>query len=123
MTIEMTQPGSALTIVDTIGATYQRAELPARIQAAYTTRFVDAALAADRSAFHLASGPTVTPQPGDVVVARVSEILNHKRVETSESRKAILFPGAIIMLAYLTNSLLISAVMNTVNERVKLVER
>ena len=30
---------------------------------------------------------------------------------------------AIIMLAYLTNSLLISAVMNTVNERVKLVER
>ena len=30
---------------------------------------------------------------------------------------------AIIMLAYLTNSLLISAVMNTINERVKLVER
>ncbi|GAA1667201.1 DUF1611 domain-containing protein [Citricoccus zhacaiensis] len=100
MTIEMTQPGSALTIVDTIGATYQRAELPARIQAAYTTRFVDAALAADRSAFHLASGPTVTPQPGDVVVARVSEILNHKRVETPESRKAILFPGHVVMLAY-----------------------
>ncbi|XNS28072.1 DUF1611 domain-containing protein [Citricoccus nitrophenolicus] len=89
-----------MTIIDTADATYQRAELPTRIQAAYTTRFVDAALAADRSAFHLATGPTVTPKAGDVVVARVSEILNHKRVETPESRKAILFPGHIIMLAY-----------------------
>ncbi len=100
MTIEMTNPTSTLTIVDTADTTYQRVELPTRIQASYTTRFVDRALQADRSAFHLAAGPTVTPKAGDVVVARVTEIQNHKRVETAESRKAILFPGHIIMLAY-----------------------
>ena len=100
MTIEITNRTSAMTIIDTADATYQRAELPIRIQAAYTTRFVGAALEADRSAFHLATGPTVTPRAGDVVVARVTEILNHKRVETPESRKAILFPGHLVMLAY-----------------------
>ncbi|MEO9247462.1 DUF1611 domain-containing protein [Citricoccus nitrophenolicus] len=100
MTIEITNRTSAMTIIDTADATYQRAELPTRIQAAYTTRFVGAALDADRSAFHLATGPTVTPRAGDVVVARVTEILNHKRVETPESRKAILFPGHVVMLAY-----------------------
>lgn len=100
MTIEITNPTSTLTIIDTAGTTYQRAELPARIQAAYTTRFVGAALEADRSGFHLATGPTVVPKAGDVVVARVSEILNHKRIETSESRKAILFPDHVVMLAY-----------------------
>lgn len=100
MTLEITNRTSAMTIIDTADATYQRAELPSRIQAAYTTRFVGAALDADRSAFHLATGPTVTPKAGDVVVARVTEILNHKRVETPESRKAILFPGHIVMLAY-----------------------
>ncbi|MCY1157055.1 MAG: hypothetical protein MOP51_74 [Citricoccus sp.] len=100
MTIETTTTASALPLVETAGATYQRLELPARIQASYTTRFVACAVEADRAGFHLAAGPTVTPKAGDVVVARVTEILNHKRVETPESRKAILFPGALIMLAY-----------------------
>jgi hypothetical protein len=99
MTIEMTTT-SALPLVETPGATYQRLGLPARIQASYNTRFVANAVQADRAAFHLATGPTVTPKAGDVVVARVTEILNHKRVETPESRKAILFPGALVMLAY-----------------------
>ncbi|QCU78831.1 DUF1611 domain-containing protein [Citricoccus sp. SGAir0253] len=99
MTIEMTHPAT-LPLVETAGATYQRIELPTRVQGSYTTRFVDRAVAADPAAFHLAAGPTVTPRAGDVVVARVTEILNHKRVETPESRKAILFPGALVMLAY-----------------------
>jgi hypothetical protein len=100
MTIEMTNTTSALPLVETGGATYQRLELPARIQASYTTRFVAGAVEADRAGFHLAAGPTVTPKAGDVVVARVTEILNHKRIEAPESRKAILFPGAVVMLAY-----------------------
>lgn len=100
MTIEMTSTASALPLVETARTTYQRLELPARIQASYNTRFVAGAVEADREGFHLAAGPTVTPKAGDVVVARVTEILNHKRVETPESRKAILFPGALIMLAY-----------------------
>lgn len=78
----------------------RRLELPARIQGSYTTRFVDAGVGADAGAFHLVAGAEVTPRPGDVVVARVTEVLNHRRVETPASRKAILFPGAIIMLAY-----------------------
>lgn len=100
MTIEMTNRTSVLPLVETAHATYQRLELPARIQASYNTRFVASAIESDRNGFHLAAGPTVTPKAGDVVVARVTEILNHKRVETPESRKAILFPGALIMLAY-----------------------
>lgn len=77
-----------------------RAELPPRIQTSYTTRHVGRALAAAPQRFHLATGPTVTPRAGDVVVARVVEINNHKRVETAESRKAILFEGSLILLAY-----------------------
>lgn len=77
-----------------------RTPVPDRVQAAYTTRFVGAAVDADRAAFHLLSGDTLVPRSGDVVIARVTEILNHKRVETPQSRKAILFEGALIMLAY-----------------------
>lgn len=99
MTIEMTNPAT-LPLVETAGATYQRLELPGRVQGSYTTRFVTSAIEADPGAFHLAAGPTVSPRAGDVVVARVTEILNHKRIETPESRKAILFPGALVMLAY-----------------------
>lgn len=100
MTIEMTSSSSALPLVETTHTTYQRIELPARIQASYNTRFVAGAVEADPTGFHLAAGPTVIPGAGDVVVARVTEILNHKRVETPASRKAILFPGALVMLAY-----------------------
>ncbi|MDO5670024.1 MAG: DUF1611 domain-containing protein [Corynebacterium sp.] len=78
----------------------RRLEVPARLQGSYTTRFVDKQLAADPSAFHLVAGAEVSPLPGDVVLARVTEIRNHRRVETPDSRKAILFPGALILLAY-----------------------
>ncbi|WP_282825751.1 DUF1611 domain-containing protein [Gulosibacter sediminis] len=77
-----------------------RQPLPARIQPAYTTRFVGAAVEANRDAFHLVSGAEVHPQAGDVVVARVTKIGNHKRIETPESRKAILFGDHIVMVAY-----------------------
>lgn len=74
--------------------------LPPKIQASYTTRYVDTAVAQRPTDFHLITGQTVVPRSGDVVVARVKEILNHKRVETPASRKAILFEGSLIMLAY-----------------------
>ncbi|AGF72277.1 malic enzyme [Corynebacterium halotolerans] len=74
--------------------------VPERIQASYTTRFVAQALESDRGAFHLIAGEEITPQPGDVVVARVSAIRHHKRVETSGSRKAILFENNLVLLAY-----------------------
>ncbi|WFP17573.1 DUF1611 domain-containing protein [Citricoccus muralis] len=77
-----------------------RHPVPARVQGSYTTRFAAADLAARPDAFHLLSGNGMRPMTGDVVVARVVEIGNHKRVETMESRKAILFENSIIMLAY-----------------------
>jgi len=74
--------------------------LPPKVQASYTTRHVQAAVAERPSDFHLITGQTVVPHSGDIVLARVREILNHKRIETPESRKAILFEGSLIMLAY-----------------------
>jgi hypothetical protein len=83
-----------------VPAELTKLSLPPKIQASYTTRYVNAAVAEDPADFHLITGQTVVPRSGDVVVARVKEILNHKRVETPESRKAILFEGSLIMLAY-----------------------
>ncbi|MGO1543360.1 MAG: DUF1611 domain-containing protein [Gulosibacter sp.] len=77
-----------------------RTELPERTQPAYTTRFVAEAVERNRDEFHLLSGAGMHPRSGDVVVARVTNIGNHKRIETPESRKAILFEGALVMVAY-----------------------
>lgn len=85
-----------------IAATGPRREapLPERIQASYTTRFVQTAVESNRQDFHLVAGHDVAPTAGDVVIARISHISNHKRVETPESRKAVLFDGVLVMLAY-----------------------
>ncbi|MDO5634420.1 MAG: DUF1611 domain-containing protein [Micrococcus sp.] len=78
----------------------RRLPVPAHVQASYTTRFVAERLARQPERFHLLAGADVVPQAGTVVIARVTEILQHKRIETPESRKAILFQGAVVMLAY-----------------------
>ncbi|WP_309080814.1 DUF1611 domain-containing protein [Zhihengliuella sp.] len=67
---------------------------------AYTTRYVAEHAAAAPSGFGLRSGADVVPQPGDVVLARVLEIGQHKRLESPVSRKALLFPGQEILVAY-----------------------
>lgn len=74
--------------------------VPERIHACYSTRFVGDALDADRAAFHLVAGEEVLPQAGDVVVARVTRIRSHKQIETPVSRKATLFEGSLVLLAY-----------------------
>lgn len=77
-----------------------RTELPEAVQASYTTRHVARAVEKAPEDFHLVSGNDVRPSAGDVVIARVTQIGNHKRIETPESRKAILFEGRLVMLAY-----------------------
>ncbi len=100
-TTQMTSNNSALNpMTDPMPPVVTRTEVPARVQASYTTRFVGTALAERPTDFYLLSGDSLVPRSGDVVIARVTEILNHKRVETPESRKAILFEGSLIMLAY-----------------------
>jgi len=60
---------------------------------AYTTRYLPPG--------HVA-GMTIEGQPrsGDVVVARVVEIGQHKRLECADSRKATLFPGDEIVVCF-----------------------
>ncbi|MHA2788761.1 DUF1611 domain-containing protein [Corynebacterium sp. S7] len=80
---------------------HRREELPTqRIQNSYTCRFLTPKLNDPDNDFHLIAGEDLAPRAGDVVVARVVEIHNHKRVETEHSRKAILFEGHLVMLAY-----------------------
>ncbi|WP_201120264.1 DUF1611 domain-containing protein [Enteractinococcus helveticum] len=100
-TTDMTDRSASLhPLTDQLPPVVTRVDMPSRVQASYTTRFVGAAVDENPAAFHLLFGDSVVPRSGDVVIARVTEILNHKRVETPASRKAILFQGALIMLAY-----------------------
>ncbi|WP_051077935.1 malic enzyme protein [Corynebacterium lubricantis] len=80
---------------------HRREELPTqRIQNSYTCRFLTPSLTDPDNDFHLIAGSDVAPRAGDVVLARVVGIHNHKRVETEHSRKAILFEGHLVLLAY-----------------------
>jgi len=71
-----------------------------RVRAAYTTRFVAAETDSRPHAFRLLTGADVVPQPGDVLIARVTEIGKHMRLESPVSRRQLLFPGQEIMVAY-----------------------
>lgn len=74
-----------------------------RLQAAksaYTTRFVAEIVAANPHGYRLVMGDDVIPRAGDVVLASVREIGQHRRIERPDSRKAMLFEGDEIMVAY-----------------------
>ncbi|PSK99461.1 hypothetical protein CLV63_103186 [Murinocardiopsis flavida] len=70
---------------------FQRAAL----KVSYTVRALDV----DRPT-HLLSGPDIRPNPGDVVAAEVTEVGRHTRVELANGRRAHLFPGDVLLLAY-----------------------
>lgn len=65
-----------------------------RVKFAYTTRHVD----------HDAVGGLLTgelrPRAGDLVLARVDELGQHKRLELGDGRRSILFPGDEIVVCY-----------------------
>lgn len=61
---------------------------------AYTTRRIN-----QEQKFQLLRGE-LTPLPGDVLLARVDEIGQHKRLELVSSRRASLFEGDEIVVAY-----------------------
>lgn len=65
-----------------------------KAKAAYTTRRVPL-----REVSHLING-NVKPAPGDMVLARVDRLGQHKRVELGNGRRAPLFPGDEIVLCY-----------------------
>jgi hypothetical protein len=73
----------------------------ARAKAAYTTRFVDALrLRRGCEGFSLLAGDGIVPRSGDVVLAAVGEIGQHKRLELTTGRRSPLFPGDEMLLAY-----------------------
>lgn len=76
------------------------AERALKIRAAYTTRFVATEFSKHPEDFHLIAGAAITPQPGDVVIARVAEIGKHTRLESPVSRRQLMFVGQEIMVAY-----------------------
>lgn len=41
-----------------------------------------------------------TPQPGDLVLARVEQIGNHTKLELTDGRRALMFPGDEIVVCY-----------------------
>lgn len=71
-----------------------------RVKKSYTTRHVAGALDADPTGYWLLRGPGIVPREGDLVVARVTEIGKHTRLEGPGSRRALLFPGDEVLLAY-----------------------
>ncbi|WP_257158636.1 DUF1611 domain-containing protein [Corynebacterium cystitidis] len=73
---------------------------PQHIQNSYTCRFITEPYHENPDAYHLIAGADVTPKAGDVVLVRIVGIHNHKRVETEQSRKAILFDSNLVLLAY-----------------------
>ena len=70
-----------------------------RVKKAYTTRFVSEAVLAAPDRWSLLRGP-VRPEPGDVVLARVVAIGQHKALESPTSRRQRLFLGDEVLVAY-----------------------
>lgn len=66
-----------------------------RAKRAYTTRHFE--LPALRS---LATDLSARPRPGDLVLARVERIGKHAALELTDSRRATLFPGDEVLVAY-----------------------
>jgi hypothetical protein len=61
---------------------------------AYTTRRIDR-----KQSFQLLNG-SLSPLPGDLLLARVEELGQHRRLELISSRRATLFEGDEIVVAY-----------------------
>lgn len=71
-----------------------------RAKAAYTTRFVARSIARDLAGYGVLSGTDVAPRPGDVVLAQVQTIGQHKAIELPDGRRATLFEGDDVIVAY-----------------------
>ncbi|MEP7191375.1 MAG: DUF1611 domain-containing protein [Actinomycetota bacterium] len=69
-------------------------------KSAYTTRFVSRLIDADSCGYGLLTGEHVVPQAGDVVLARVHKLGQHGAIMRPDGRRAILFEGDEILVAY-----------------------
>jgi hypothetical protein len=72
----------------------------AAVKTAYTTRFVCRLIAGDPHGYGLLTGEHVIPQAGDVVLARVVKLGQHGGIQRPDGRRATLFEGDEILVAY-----------------------
>lgn len=70
------------------------------IRAAYTTRFVAAELQRNPQDFQVVRRANMVPRAGDVVIAAVTELGKHTRLQSPVSRRQLMFVGQEIMVAY-----------------------
>jgi hypothetical protein len=70
----------------------------ARAKKAYTTRLVTALNGGQR--LHCVGSADVIPTPGDVVLARVTSVGQHTRIERGDGRRASLFRGDEVIVTY-----------------------
>jgi hypothetical protein len=69
-------------------------------KSAYTTRFVSRLIASDPHGYGLVTGDHVVPHAGDVVLARVTRLGQHPGIQLPDGRRATLFQGDEILVAY-----------------------
>ncbi len=69
-------------------------------KSAYTTRFVAGLIEADPHGYGLMTGEHLVPRAGDVVLARVRKLGQHAAIMRPDGRRAILFEGDEILVAY-----------------------
>lgn len=67
---------------------------------AYTTRYVERRVRHMSEGYGIAAGETVRPQPGDVMLAQVLRLGQHSRLESPAGRRAWMYPGDEIVVAY-----------------------
>ena len=72
----------------------------ASAKSAYTTRFVSRLIATDPHGYGLLTGDHVVPHAGDVVLARVLKLGQHGGIQRPDGRRASLFEGDEILVAY-----------------------
>ncbi|PSL08094.1 molybdopterin cofactor biosynthesis protein B [Haloactinopolyspora alba] len=72
----------------------------ARAKRAFTTRNVVPLHSGDDAGWSLLSGVDVCPRPGDLVLAEVTELGQHARLERPDGRRARLYAGDEIVVAY-----------------------
>jgi hypothetical protein len=71
-----------------------------RAKYAYTTRYVAQRVVRSPRGYFLQTDPRTRPRPGDVVLARVVRLGQHKKLESPASRRAQMYVGDEIVVAY-----------------------
>jgi hypothetical protein len=72
----------------------------ASAKSAYSTRFLSHLIAIDPHGYGLLTGEHIVPQAGDVVLARVIKLGQHGGIQRPDGRRASLFAGDEILVAY-----------------------